>query len=201
MELGDLPAWLAARVELGDLAAWLAAGGTVGALWAALHQIRTERDARKRLEDEARSRDRRIQAARISAWITTGIDEATAGRSELPRYRAVLLNRSEEPVYMAIAALISIQGAGPSANRGDGRYENRAFLDVIPPGTYVADLGVADAWPSGRAGVDLAFTDAAGLHWLRHANGVLEEIDVPAYDYYGLGLPLGWESPRPQHRT
>jgi len=189
------------RMELGDLPAWVAGAGTVGTLAAALWQIRTERLARKRLEEEGRNRVRRDQAVRISAWIAARRDREAQAEPELPRYSAVVLNRSEEPVYMAIASLVSIQGAGPSASRGDGRYKNRSFLDVIPPGRYVADLGSASSWPSGRAGVDLAFTDAAGVHWLRTANGALEEINEPAYNYYGLGLPLGWESPRPEPTT
>jgi hypothetical protein len=188
-------------MKFGDFPSWVAAVGTVGALVAALWQIRTERHARKRLEEEVRSQARRAQAVGISAWIPATTGWRAEVESESPTYVAALFNHSEEPVYMAIASLVSIQGAGPSASRGDGRYENRAFLDTIPPGRYVAILGPYDSWPSGRAGVDLAFTDAAGVHWLRRANGALEEIDEPAYDYYGLGLPLGWSSPYPEPTT
>jgi hypothetical protein len=185
-------------VQLGDAAAWVAAIGTVGALAAAFWQIRTERRARKRREDEDRSLARRSQAVRVSAWSASPEDiyrmgwENSAG---LQRYGAVLLNHSEEPVYEAIASLVSIQGAGPSSAKGDGKLQYRAYLSVIPPGRHIADLGLCDAWPSGRAGVDLAFTDAAGVHWLRHATGSLIEIDMPSAEYYGLGRPLGWLIP------
>jgi hypothetical protein len=185
-------------VQYGDLPTWVAAIGTAGALAVAFLQIRTERRARKAREAEERRHTRRRQAVRISSWIASSDDMAQVGwqdSSSLPRYGAVLLNNSEEPVYEVAASLVSIQGAGPSASKGDGRLEYRAYLSVVPPGRHLADLGTCDSWPSGRAGVDLLFTDATGVHWLRRANGALDEVDAPSAEYYSMPRPVGWVIP------
>jgi hypothetical protein len=184
-------------VHFGDLPTWVAAIGTVGALAAAFWQIRTERRARVWQDTQDRRNARRAQAVRISGWIASPEDVARQEWQDtaLPRYGAVLLNHSEEPVYEAIASLVSIQGAGPSSVKGDGHLEYRAYLSVIPPGRHIADLGTCDGWPSGRAGVDLSFTDAAGMHWLRYATGGLVEIDEPSAEYYAVARPLGWQIP------
>jgi hypothetical protein len=51
-------------------------------------------------------------------------------------------------------------------------------MSLLPPGTWRTWIS-GRGWGgilSGRLGVDLAFTDRAGLHWVRRANGQLEEL-------------------------
>src|SRR5262245_48951713 len=138
---------------LASVGAVVAALGTVGTLVAALWQINTEREARQRLERQVEQRERRAQAERISAWPASRAPAAALGQSsdideEVGPTWIELLNRSEEPVYWAIASLVLIQGAGqllPTTGR-EARLEYRATLSLIPPGRHyisVAPFGPA----------------------------------------------------------
>jgi hypothetical protein len=184
-DIGDTAAtdWITA------VAAVLAAGGTVGAFAAALWQIKQERDARKRLESEVRQRERRAQAQRISAWPASEREGQTI---------IALLNRSEEPVYRAVVTLVFIQGAAPATAKDVyelGRSEYGRTLSLIPPGRH--ETCVAGGWGgmSVRPGTELAFSDRAGVHWLRAADGTLTEIPKPPVEYYEIGLPVEWSLP------
>jgi hypothetical protein len=48
---------------------------------------------------------------------------------------------------------------------------------------------------SRRPGVELAFTDRAGVHWVRCADCNLVEIRQPPVEYYDLALPTNWGIP------
>jgi hypothetical protein len=88
------------QIHLGDLPTWLAALGTVGALAAALWQIRTER--KRRLEREALEREERHQAqARLIAAVV-GPEEPHEEVAILGRTAVDLINGSAEPVYRLI---------------------------------------------------------------------------------------------------
>jgi hypothetical protein len=41
-----------------------------------------------------------------------------------------------------------------------------------------------------RLGVEVAFTDRAGAHWVRRADGRLEQLPRGAFDYFELPRPL-----------
>jgi hypothetical protein len=175
---------------VGAAAAGVAAVGTVGTLIAGLVQIGNERSARRRDEEEARQHARRAQAVLVSAWPAPG---------SLPdRTGVALLNGSESPVYRAVASLVMIQGAGPHDGlelRGDQLRQLQSPLALIPPGRSYTS--VSEGWKGmmRRPGVELAFTDGAGLHWLRSADGTLSELSSAPADYYDMTRPLSWVIP------
>jgi hypothetical protein len=43
-----------------------------------------------------------------------------------------------------------------------------------------------------QPGIELAFTDASGTHWIRRANGALEETPEEAVAHYNLPTPGIW---------
>lgn len=159
-----------------------------GTLIAALYQINSERKRRHETEQEALRRHRRQQAEAISGW--------PDGRS-LPSTPLILLNRSDQPVYEIVATLVMIQGGG--ARRGEDQLpaEFRKTLSVLPPGRWRVEVAGGWAGMSARPGLELAFTDRSGVHWVRRANGVLQEISEAAIDYYGLGRPQELAIPEP----
>jgi hypothetical protein len=172
----------------------LAAVGTVGALFVALRQIKTERDARQLQEADTRRKERREQAERVSAWLS-GPDLETI-------QPVALLNGSSEPVYRAVVWMVFIQGAGPQTGkeaaalyREQGTWHFYSALSVIPPGRSYTSFGGGWGALSARPGVEVAFTDRAGIHWLRSADGVLNEIPEAPTDYYGLDGPHDWQVP------
>ena len=172
----------------------VAAVGTVAAFFVAFAQIRQERHARQRQETDTRERERRAQAERVSAWLF--------GRDLGIAQPVALLNGSAEPVYRAVVWMIFIQGAGPHTGkeaaalyRENGTWPFYSALSVIPPGRSYTSFGGGWGALSARPGVEVAFTDRSGIHWLRSPDGVLTEIPQAPTDYYELDGPHDWRVP------
>jgi hypothetical protein len=110
-----------------------------------------------------------------------------------------LLNHSDEPVYEAVATFVFIDGSGPT--RGEEvtpeLAARRATVGVIPPGRW--RVCVDGDWNGMYAhlGLEVAFTDRAGAHWVRRADGRLEQIPRGAFDYFALSRPLELTPPEP----
>lgn len=176
--------WLTAYATLG------AAIGTVAAVGVALWQVWRERSARRRLEEEDRRRARRAQAEQVSAWLLPQDNET--------RQPIALLNASVEPVYQAVVYLVFIQGAAPRTGLEMERNTESSFrslLSVVPPGRGFTSVGGGWGAMTVRPGVECAFTDRAGVHWIRSADGTLVEIDESPVDYYGVIAPRDWRVP------
>ena len=147
-------------------------------------------------------RQRRAQAELISAWPASRPPAAAAEQrtgEEADRTWINLLNRSDAPVHRAVVALVAIQGGGPR-NGKETPPPFRTTLNVIPPGKQYTSVAPFFPSMSAKPGVELAFTDRAGVHWVRSAEGVLIEIDEDPIDYYGLDLPQDWSIPIPDER-
>jgi hypothetical protein len=170
-----------------DVTAWstaAAAVGTVGTLVFLVIQLASERRRRQ-------GRERRAQAEKVSGWITSDwMHHRQDGKQTI-----ALHNESSEPVYQAVIHLVFVQG-GPATGRDmdkDMPGFRQAVL-VIPPGRHFLTMNELFHHMHRRHGVELAFTDRSGVHWLRDAKGRLNEINQAAPDFYGLGLPVDWGS-------
>jgi hypothetical protein len=64
----------------------------------------------------------------------------------------------------------------------------RAIVQTLPHGIHWIALQVQQDNP----GVEIAFTDAAGLHWIRRCTGELIEIEQNALDYYRIATPVDY---------
>ncbi len=177
------------HLQLGDLATWFGSAVVFGTLALALYQIRTERVFRHESEQREAQGLRRVQAERISGW-----PAAETNRRGTP---LTLLNRSDEPVYEVVVTLVMVQGAGPRRGEEGVRPEYRRVLSVLPPGRWKTFVQMGWAGMSRRPGVEVAFTDRSGVHWIRRATGALEEIQRPAIDYYEMSRPQFLEFPVP----
>lgn len=155
--------------------ALVVAAGSVISPTIALMQIRNDRRFRRRTEH-------RSQAQRVSAW-----PGANGERQPL-----IVLNRSDEPIYEAVVTLVLIQGDG--ARRGEDLapelQEYRVTTGIIPPGRW--RVHVEGGWGGmyRKPGVEIAFTDSAGVNWVRRASGRLEEIAEVPFDHFNLARPL-----------
>ncbi|MFZ0041567.1 MAG: hypothetical protein WAK93_09690 [Solirubrobacteraceae bacterium] len=119
-----------------------------------------------------------------------------------------LANSSTEPAYSVVVGMVFIQGAGPRSledvidmNHKVGRQGPVTTVSILPGGLYRVWI-VGTGWRSimgGRAGVEIAFSDAGGPHWVRRANGRLDELREPPleylekWDFYG---PYDFQTPR-----
>lgn len=140
------------------------------------------------------------QSGRVAAWIT----DATFGNLTT----ATVRNGSDLPVYRAIAWLVLGTGAGPRTGEDLMADLKRAatadeqdlwmatsrptMLPVVAPGEQAVEL---PTWTGGgmsqTPGVEIAFSDAAGRHWIRRVDGRLEHIDKEPWRHYGFGTPAG----------
>jgi hypothetical protein len=160
--------------------AMIAVAGSVTSVFIALRHVRNDRGTPAR--DVSRA-----QAERVSVW---------PGPSADPQPVA-LLNHSDEPVYEAVATFVFIDGSGPT--RGEDvspeLAARRVRVGVIPPGRW--RVCVDGAWNGmySRLGVEVAFTDRAGAHWVRRADGRLEQLPRGAFDYFELSRPLDLTPP------
>jgi hypothetical protein len=123
-----------------------------------------------------------------------------------PRTGINLLNASDEPVYSPVVAIVFIQGAGPRTMEEQfelaksGRFEGLGpltTLSILPPGrsrVWIHGTGWARIL-SGRCGVDIAFTDHDGAHWIRRATGELEELPEGPFTYLALDGPHDLQIP------
>lgn len=173
---------------LADQSFWVAIGSVATALAfvLAFTELIIERRAR-------RSESRKAQARKISAWISR---LAPSGPGE-----AVALNSSDSPVYRFLIFLVLAEGAGPRTGEelvgsASDKLEQRGLpgsMLVLPPGRQTVSL---PEWTGGgmhrRPGVEIAFTDASGQHWIRRVDGRLEEIKTEAVAHYHLPMPGIW---------
>ena len=170
------------QLAYGDLATWLGSIGVVGTLYLALVQIRAEQRHRRADQHAAQQRERHQQAERISGW---------PGKESTDITPLILLNRSDEPVYEVVATLVFVQGGGARRGEdyGSSNYRRASVMSVLPPGRWRVDVGGGWHGMNRRPGVEVAFTDRAGITWIRRATGALEEVEMSPIDHYGLGRP------------
>jgi hypothetical protein len=160
--------------------ALVAAAGWLTSVLIAVRQVRNERRART-------SAEHRAQAERVSGW-----PEPRANPQPV-----ALLNRSDEPVYDAVATFVFIDGSGPA--RGEdispSRDGWRIRVGVIPPGRLrvCANSDWNGMYP--RLGIEVAFTDRAGAHWVRRADGRLEQLPCCAFEYFHFSRQLDLTPP------
>lgn len=197
-------------MSFGDVPTWVAAVGTVGALVAALFQIGTERKRRIATDERFRDEQHWEQAQLVAAYL--GEEERTqtiqGPGDDNGRTSIYLTNNSPEPVYSVVVGLVFVQGAAPRSledmldlNKTQyGRQGPVTTVSILPGGlyrTWIAGIG----WHrilSGRAGVEIAFTDRAGAHWIRRATGELHELAKPPLDYFqtwGFYGPHDFQTP------
>ena len=155
-----------------DCAACAAALGTIFAT--VLTALNLRREAQWRREDEKRE-----QAARITAWILT---DQKSGQIKEDSIR--ISNQSFSPVYHCVATFV--------INEQNGQHypaDYRRKLTTLPPGEW--HLAAPKGWRGmcARPGVEIAFTDAHGVHWIRNAVGQLHESPIDAIKHYGVELP------------
>jgi len=176
-------------ISWGDVATWVTGIATIALFIIGFCQIRNERKARERADDEKRVSARCSQADQIAVWIAMQGYNIEYG-SEL---WIAVRNQSSQPIYNLVIQCILLGNDGDVFSRRPFP-EHQARIDVVPPGEGYIPIRFEPGGMFKRPGVELAFQDAKGINWLRGSKGELTEIDVPPVQYYGVDLPTGWES-------
>lgn len=155
-----------------DWASWIGAAGTAGATLIAAITLSLEAWWR-------RSDKRREQAVRITAWVLTN-QKSDQKTEDIIR----ISNQSFSPAYRCVATFV--------INEQNGQHypdDYRRKITTLPPGEW--QLAAPKGWRgmSASPGVEIAFTDARGVHWLRNAVGQLHESPIDAINHYEIKLP------------
>jgi hypothetical protein len=193
----------------GDVATWVAGIATAGTLFFGIFQwMRLRVQSLK--EQAAKLAEQRVaQARRIYAWreaaAAVGTNAVRIGNSSWEPVSRVVVHYL--PENFADGTFITVEEmaeqmdkmAGASGSAGlavhlEGPFINkfRALIQVLPPGKFW--LGGVDAdRVEYTTGVELAFTDNAGRHWIRSASGELRENDRDAIAHYGIEPWPSWD--------
>jgi hypothetical protein len=149
-------------INFGDVPTWIAAIGTTGAFVVAL--VLLFQSLKQSKKDSA---DRRKEQAKLmSAW-STGVSMT----KPYPTISFKLRNASEEPIYaISLRAAVGVRGTF-IRHVGTLGPQQTADLHIYPPAAPRGD----------NTNPDVAFTDTAGVQWLRKANGQLTETNVDEF--------------------
>jgi hypothetical protein len=172
-----LPVSLHQLFTVDNLSTDIAVLAAVFAGWQGARTGSQARTARK-----AFNAQQQAQAEAISAWDTLT--------------QVTFCNTSGAPAYHCIATLVNLRHESPKPVAKYRQEANRAYCDPLLPGerrlvTYKDHGGM---FPGARFGVELAFTDNAGRHWLKPARGPLHRINESPLEHYGLTEPIDWRS-------
>jgi hypothetical protein len=107
-----------------------------------------------------------------------------------------------------VVGLVFIQGAALHTLEEMLRLNREHFhrqgpvttVSILPGGLYRVKINGTGRHRilSGRAGVEIAFTDRAGASWIRRVGGILEALDRPTLEYFGdfhLDGPCEFQTP------
>lgn len=123
--------------------------------------------------------EERGQAVLVSAWPGNGA--------------ANLLNRSGQPVYSVVVTSVAVQGT--AWRKGEEiperfQFSHRRELSVLPDGEWHIAVELCTGAMQVRPGMEIAFTDFQGAHWIRRAYGTLERLHVSPAEHYKLPRPM-----------
>ena len=101
----------------------------------------------------------------------------------------VVQNASHQSIYLLVVSLVSVQGAFRDTAVGSSGFQ--ATVGQAPPGRLDVAIPSSGHGMYIKLGVEIAFRDAAGVCWLRHGDGGLEE-SVDSVTLYKLSQPVSW---------
>ena len=163
-------------------------------LEAARAELRYVQQHDRALEAARNENESRRQAEQVTAWLG---DEVEPSGTDDRRYLSLFIrNASRQVVYDLVASLVSLQGAFRETaigDRGHPSHQYRALVGNVPPEMVTTKIGFDRYGMSLRFGVELAFRDARGRHWVRRRDGFLEEVDEGPLDLYEISRPVGWQ--------
>jgi len=155
---------------------WLTAIGTCGAVFVSLGLSFNELRSR-------RKREEREQAEQITAWYVPFEGEPREDRPMCVGLR--ISNGSNQLVYDLVAQCL-LGRRTAVGDTEDRNLEFGALIGNVPPGGYTGYINTSGGALGRRHGLEFAFQDAAGLYWLRRANGKLERVYKHPLELFNL---------------
>lgn len=142
-------------------------------------------------------------ARRVCGWATQVGQLPGDGDRNPYRQQLHFSNTSLEPVYGLVAYLVWVQGAasrtGEETERSGEAGRMRAIVQVLPTGRFRLSVEGPDNWvQAGQLGLEIAFTDPEGRHWVRRVpSGNLAPLSAAPIEHYQISLPLTYNDIEP----
>lgn len=162
--------------------------GTVGALFAALFQIRRDRNQLLKAKREE-------QAVNVAAWIEDIVLASEMPGNQFNAYRTALIrNNNLTPIYDVILTVVGLHGAGSAIHGEDneGEFRFRVMFPQIPTGLWGTWIDTGGGGMGVICALEISFRDSTGVSWIRRGNGKLVEIKEDPLTYYSILLPPSW---------
>lgn len=70
----------------------------------------------------------------------------------------------------------------------------RSIIATLPPGNFRVDVEFGNQDSEAALGLEIAFTDAAGKHWVRRSDGTLHHRKMAAIEHYGIPDPITYRT-------
>ena len=167
-----VPAWRLTPPEYTAWATAVQAFGTVMAFVGAFTAFAWQWVQTRKLEQQRADAERASQASRVAGWLVL------TGSGQDEGYEITVRNSSDLPVTRLMAMIVDGRYSPPACEPATPECGIFAPFDPVPPSTTLRkrteSAGGASGW---RPSVQIAFTDAAGRHWVRRPDGALFEID------------------------
>lgn len=143
---------------------------------------------RNQLQKEKREATKRKQAAGVSTWLSS---RTFGTKVHYKRQVVILNNNSDSPIYNLVVSIVDARNT--DAKGEENPEEFRRAIDASPPGQVFCFAPEGYSGMGFRAGVELAFSDANGNHWVRRSNGKLESLTENPFNHYKISQPPTYE--------
>jgi len=140
---------------------------------------------RNQLQKEKAETERKKQAVGASVWLTKRTF------SHASHKLIILNNNSDSPIYNVIASIVDTRNK--DAKGEETPEEFRRIIDAVPPGQTYCFAPTGYSGMGFHASVEVAFSDANGVHWVRRGNGRLEELAEEPFIHYAIPQPPTYE--------
>ncbi|QMV84847.1 hypothetical protein HW450_10970 [Corynebacterium hindlerae] len=173
-----------------EIAIWIGSLSTLGAFIVTFTQIKIELTSRIKREKQEFKQIELYQASKISGWLHIG--------NSIPNCTSFIIhNGSELPIYNVVASLVIYSGSGPHSSEEVRSLEKKAgnYLYLrkasssVPPGSRIVSFENSWGGMSRKPGIEIAFTDTNGIHWIRRHNGKLDKIPVDPIRFLEVPVP------------
>lgn len=143
---------------------------------------------RNQLQKEKWEDEKRKQANGVSAWLSKKVFHS----GHLTKPIIILNNNSDSPIYNVVISIVDAQNKNSMGE--ETSEELRQTIDASPLGQRYCFAPKGYNGMNFHPGIEIAFSDANGVHWVRRGNGRLEILTDNPFAHYKVPQPVTYES-------
>lgn len=143
---------------------------------------------RDQLQKEKLQTEKRKQAANTSAWLSY---KTFGSKIHYKKQIIIFNNSSESPIYNVVASIVDARNK--DAKGKETPEEFRQVIATCPPGQAYCFAPEGYNGVGFHPGVEIAFSDTDGSHWIRRGDGLLENLDEEPFVHYRIPQPPVYE--------